>query len=148
MDFREELSGEELATLERYGRKVCSTVGESISIDLPQEVLFIVSGAVRAKATDTAGKHMTRMYTTGEVLNELSVLTAQVSLSSITVQAPSELLLVSQRAIDTLVTECPKLAAKLFRHFAKLVIYRMVPLHTVRSSPALAHGRTSLSQAC
>lgn len=148
MDFREELNGEELATLERYGRKVHSYAGENISIDLPHEVLFIVNGAVRAKATDTGGKSMTRMYTTGEVLNELSVLTAQVSLSSITVQIPSELLLVSQRAIDMLVTECPKLAAKLFRHFAKLIIYRMVPIHAVRPPQATVQSQVSLSQAC
>ena len=90
MDFREELNGEELATLEQYGRKVRSTAGECISIDLPREVLFIVSGAVRAKAVDACGKSVVRIYATGEILNEMSVLTAQVSLSSVTAQAPSE----------------------------------------------------------
>ena len=74
MDFREELNGEELATLEQYGRKVRSTAGECISIDLPREVLFIVSGAVRAKAVDACGKSVVRIYATGEILNELSVL--------------------------------------------------------------------------
>ncbi len=148
MDFREELSGEELATLEQYGRKVRSTAGECISIDLPREVLFIVSGSVRAKAIDACGKSVMRMYTTGEILNELSVLTAQVSLSSVTAQAPSESLLVSQSAIDALVTESPKLAAKLFRHFAKLVIYRMVPVHAMHPSQAVSRLHASLSHAC
>jgi CRP-like cAMP-binding protein len=89
-----------------------------------------------------------RIYATGEILNELSVLTAQVSLSSVTAQAPSESLLVSQSAIDALVTEAPKLAAKLFRHFAKLVIYRMVPVHAMPPSQTVPQISASLPQAC
>jgi hypothetical protein len=134
MDFREDLREEEIGVLERYGRKLSSPTGESLSFDPYHEALFVMSGGLHAKALDAGGKTVERVYSTGEVLNELSVVTARISLLSVTALVPSVSLVVSQDSVDSLVTEHPKVAAKLFRHFAKLVIYRTVPHHY--NSPA------------
>lgn len=148
MDFREDLREEEIDVLERYGRRLSSIAGESLSFDPYHEALFVLSGGLQAKAIDAGGKTVVRVYSTGEVLNELSVVTARISLLSVTAVVLSVSLVVSQDSVDSLVTEHPKVAAKLFRHFAKLVIYRTVPHHynSPSSHPALqAHG--PLSQA-
>jgi hypothetical protein len=146
MDFREDLREEEIGVLERYGRRLCSPTGECLSFDPYHEALFVMSGGLQAKAIDAGGKTVERVYSTGEVLNELSVVTARISLLSVTALVPSVSLVVSQDSVDSLVTEHPKVAAKLFRHFAKLVIYRTVPHHynSPSSHPALqAHGPLS-----
>jgi hypothetical protein len=139
MDFREDLRDEEIGVLERYGRKLSSPTGECLSFDPYHEALFVMSGGLQAKALDAGGKTVERVYSTGEVLNELSVVTARISLLSVTALVPSVSLVVSQDSVDSLVTEHPKVAAKLFRHFAKLVIYRTVPHHynSAASHPAL-----------
>lgn len=140
MDFREDLREEEMGVLARYGRTLSSLAGEHLSFDPHHEALFILRGGLQAKAIDAGGKTVVRMYATGEVLNELSVVTARVSLLTVTALIPSVSLVVSQDSVDTLVTEHPKVAAKLFRHFAKLVIYRTVPhcynSHTSSALPA------------
>jgi CRP-like cAMP-binding protein len=148
MDFREDLREEEMGVLERYGRRLTSLAGEGLSFDPYHEALFVMSGGLQARAIDARGKTVVRMYASGEVLNELSVVTARISLLSVTASVPSVSLVVSQDSVDSLVTEHPKVAAKLFRHFAKLVIYRTVP-HRYNSPsfhPAL-HAHDSLSQA-
>ena len=148
MDFREDLKEEELLVLEGYGRSLSSRPGESLSFDPHHDALFVMSGALQAKAIDATGKTVVRRYTTGEVLNELSVVAAHVSLVKVTALMPSVSLVVSQASVDSLVTEHPKVAAKLFRHFAKLIIYRMVPLHSNSlSSHVVQHAHKRLSQA-
>lgn len=149
MDFRKELRQEELLVLEGCGRRVGCRSGETVSFNPYQDVLFLLNGALQAKGFDASGKTLVRTYTTGEVINELSVLTAQVSRLRVTALIQSISLLVSQARIDSLVTENPKVAAKLFRHFAKLIIYRTVPLHaSSASSHPLLHATDSLSEAC
>jgi hypothetical protein len=62
---------------------------------------------------------------------------------------PSVSLVVSHDSIDGLVTDRPRVAARLFRHFAKLIIYRAVPLPLSPSSPAsVVHNSDSFSAAC
>ena len=150
MDFREDLREEEMGVLEHYGRRLSSLAGDHLSFDPHHEALFIIRGGLQARAIDAGGKTVVRMYTTGEVLNELSVVTARVSLLSVMALVPSESLVVSQDSVDALVTEHPKVAAKLFRHFAKLVIYRTVPHrynnHNPSTFPAL-RAHDPLSQA-
>ena len=150
MDFREDLREEEMGVLEHYGRRLSSLAGDNLSFDPHHEALFIIRGGLQARAVDARGKTVVRMYTTGEVLNELSVVTARVSLLSVMALIPSESLVVSQDSVDALVTEHPKVAAKLFRHFAKLVIYRTVPhrynSHNPSTFPAL-RVQDPLSQA-
>jgi CRP-like cAMP-binding protein len=149
MDFREDLRQEDMMVLEGHGRQVSSRPGESLSFDPYHDALFILSGALEAKATDAGGKTMVRRYTAGEVLNELSVVTAQVSLSSVVALIPSMSLVVSHDSVDRLVTDNPKVAARLFRHFAKLIIYRTVPLQFIpSSSPSREHSTDPLSAAC
>jgi CRP-like cAMP-binding protein len=148
MDFREELKEEELRVLADYGRSVSSRPGDSLSFDPHHDALFVMSGVLQAKAIDAAGKTVVRRYTTGDVLNELSVVVAHVSLLNVTALMPSVSLVVSQESVDSLVTEHPKVAAKLFRHFAKLIIYRTVPLHSNSPSSHVArHAQERLSQA-
>jgi CRP-like cAMP-binding protein len=149
MDFREDLRPEDLVVLENCGRKISSRPGERLSFDPHHDVLFILNGGLHATAVDAYGKTFVRMYAAGEVLNELSVLTAQVSLLSVTALTSSVSLLVSQGSIDSLVSESPKVAAKLFRHFAKRIIYRTVPQHANSpSSHSPRHAHDSLSEAC
>jgi len=136
MDFREDLREEEMGVLEHYGRRLSSLAGDNLSFDPHHEALFIIRGGLQARAVDAGGKMVVRMYTTGEVLNELSVVTARVSLLSVMALIPSESLVVSQDSVDALVTEHPKVAAKLFRHFAKLVIYRTVPHRYNSTTPS------------
>jgi CRP-like cAMP-binding protein len=148
MDFREDLKEEELLVLEGYGRSLSSRPGESLSFDPNHDALFVMSGALQAKAVDATGKTVVRKYTCGDVLNELSVVAAHVSLVTVTALTPSVSLVVSQASVDALVTEHPKVAAKLFRHFAKLIIYRTVPLHPDSpSSHVVRHPQEPLSQA-
>jgi CRP-like cAMP-binding protein len=130
MDFREDLKEEELLVLEGYGRSLCSAPGERLSFDPNHEALFVMSGVLQAKAIDATGKTVVRRYTTGDVLNELSVVAAHISLSSVSALMPSVSLVVSQASVDSLIIEHPKVAAKLFRHFAKLIIYRTVSPHS------------------
>ena len=148
MDFREDLKDEDIRVLEGYGRKLSSRPGESLSFDPHHDALFVLSGTLHAKARDVSGKTVLRRYTSGDVLNELSVVTAHVSLLSVTASVPSVSLVVSQGSVDALVTEHPKVAAKLFRHFAKLIIYRTVPLHSNSpSAHAVRQSHERLSQA-
>ncbi len=148
MDFREDLKEEEIMVLEAYGRRLSCRPGESLSFDPRHDALFVMSGALQAKAIDANGKIVVRTYTNGEVLNELSVVTAHVSLLKVTALISSVSLVVSQDSVDTLVAEHPKVAARLFRHFAKLIIYRTVPLRSNSpSSPPVLHTQEPLSQA-
>jgi CRP-like cAMP-binding protein len=148
MDFREDLKEEEILVLEGYGRSLTSRPGESLSFDPYHDVLFVMSGALQAKAIDATGKTVVRKYTTGDVLNELSVVAAHISLLNVTALMSSVSLVVSQASVDSLVAEHPKVAAKLFRHFAKLIIYRAIPLHSnAASSPVARHAQERLSQA-
>lgn len=148
MDFREDLKEEEILVLEGYGRRLSSPPGESLSFDPHHDALFVMSGALQAKAIDATGKTVVRRYTTGDVLNELSVVAAHVSLLNVTALMPSVSLVVSQASVDSLITEHPKVAAKLFRHFAKLIIYRTIPLHSNSpSSHVVRHANEPLSQA-
>lgn len=149
MDFREDLREEDIAVLEGLGRKVSSRPGESLSFDPHYDALFVLSGALQAKGTDVGGHTVMRRYTTGDVINELSVVTAHVSLSNVTALIPSVSLVVSHDSVDNLVTDHPRVAARLFRHFAKLIIYRAVPLPLSPSSSAsVVHNSDSLSAAC
>ncbi|MEP6888871.1 MAG: hypothetical protein ABI945_11210 [Nitrospirales bacterium] len=148
MDFREDLKEEEILVLEGYGRSLSSRPGESLSFDLHHDALFVMSGALQARAIDATGKTVVRRYATGDVLNEVSAVAAHVSLLNVTALMPSVSLVVSQTSVDSLVTEHPKVAAKLFRHFAKLIIYRTVPLHSNSpSSHVVRHAHEPLSQA-
>lgn len=148
MDFREDLKEEEILVLEGYGRSLSSRPGESLPFDPHHDALFVMSGALQAKAIDATGKPVVRRYTTGDVLNELSVVAAHVSHLNVTALMPSVSLVVSQASVDSLVTEHPKVAAKLFRHFAKLIIYRAIPLHSNSPSPQVVrHANVPLSQA-
>ena len=148
MDFREDLKEEDIRVLEGYGRKLSSRPGESLSFDPHYDALFVMSGALLAKAMDARGKSVVRRYTTGDVLNELSVVAAHVSQLSVTASLPSVSLVVSQGSVDSLVTDHPKVAAKLFRHFAKLIIYRTVPLQSNSpSAHGVRHEQERLSQA-
>ena len=148
MDFREDLKEEEILVLASYGRSLSSRPGESLAFDPHHDALFVMSGALQAKAVDAAGKTVVRRYAPGDVLNELSVVVAHVSLLKVTALMPSVSLVVSQTSVDSLVAEHPKVAAKLFRHFAKLIIYRTVPLHSNGpSSHAVRHAHEPLSQA-
>jgi CRP-like cAMP-binding protein len=148
MDFREDLKEEEILVLEGYGRSLSSRPGESLSFDPHHDALFVMSGALQAKAIDTTGKTVVRRYTTGDILNELSVVAAHVYLVNVTALMPTVSLVVSQASVDSLVTEHPKVAAKLFRHFAKLIIYRTIPLHSNSpSSHVVRHAHEPLSQA-
>ena len=148
MDFREDLKEEEILVLAGYGRRLSSQPGESLCFDPHHDALFVMSGELQAKAIDTTGKTVVRRYAAGDVINELSVVAAHISLLNVTALMPSMSLVVSQTNVDSLVTEHPKVAAKLFRHFAKLIIYRTIPLHSNSpSAPVVRHARESLSQA-
>jgi CRP-like cAMP-binding protein len=148
MDFREDLKEEEILVLADYGRSLCSRPGESLSFDPLHDALFVMSGVLQAKAIDATGKTVARRYTTGDVLNELSVVAAHVTLVNVTALMPSVSLVVSQASVDALITEHPKVAAKLFRHFAKLIIYRTIPLHSNSpSAQVVRHAHERLSQA-
>jgi CRP-like cAMP-binding protein len=148
MDFREDLKDEEIRVLAGYGRSLSSRPGESLSFDPIHDALFVMSGVLQAKAVDATGKTVVRRYTTGEVLNELSVVTAHISHLNVTALMPSVSLVVSQASVDSLVTEHPKVAAKLFRHFAKLIVYRAIPLHSNSPSSHVARRASEpLSQA-
>lgn len=148
MDFREDLKEEEIRVLVGYGSSLSSRPGEKVSFDPHHDALFVMSGTLQAKAIDATGNTVMRRYTTGDVLNEVSVVAAHVSLLNVTALMPSVSLVVSQASVDALVTEHPKVAAKLFRHFAKLIIYRTVPLHSNSpSSHVVRHAHEPLSQA-
>jgi predicted GNAT family N-acyltransferase len=96
---------------------------------------FQVSGRIRHSPDDEI--HVSKTLMAGDVFGEIRFLTEEIRYASVVAADHSTLLVLNARALDRLVISAPKVAAKVFRNIARIVVSRLCPASTViPDSPA------------
>ncbi|MBA2252941.1 MAG: GNAT family N-acetyltransferase, partial [Nitrospirales bacterium] len=95
---------------------------------------FQVSGRIRHSPDDEI--HVSKTLTAGDVFGEIRFLTEEIRYASVVAADHSTLLVLNARALDRLVISAPKVAAKVFRNIARIVVSRLCPASDFPPGPS------------
>lgn len=95
---------------------------------------FQVSGRIRHSPDDEI--HVSKTLTAGDVFGEIRFLTEEIRYASVVAADHSTLLVLNAKALDRLVISAPKVAAKVFRNIARIVVSRLCPASDCPSGPS------------
>lgn len=127
------LTLEDVTMLASLGHYVSCRAGDAVlragdpgrDIFLILDGRFHVSGRIRHSQDDEI--HVSKMLTAGDVFGEIRFLTEEIRYASVVAADHSTLLVLNARALDRLVISAPKVAAKVFRNIARIVVSRLCP---------------------
>lgn len=95
---------------------------------------FQVSGRIRHSSDDEIP--VSKTLTAGDVFGEIRFLTEEIRYASVVAADHSTLLVLNARALDRLVISAPKVAAKVFRNIARIVVSRLCPASDCPPGPS------------
>lgn len=127
------LTLEDVTMLASLGHYVSCRAGDAVlragdpgrDIFLILDGRFHVTGRIRHSPDDEI--HVSKTLTAGDVFGEIRFLTEEIRYASVVAADHSTLLVLNARALDRLVISAPKVAAKVFRNIARIVVSRLCP---------------------
>jgi N-acyl-L-homoserine lactone synthetase len=138
----EGLTMEDVTMLASLGHYVSCHAGDAVlragdpgrDIFLILDGRFQVTGQIRHTPHDEI--QVSKTLTAGDVFGEIRFLTEEIRYASVVAAEHSTLLVLNAKALDRLVTTAPKVAAKVFRNIARIVVSRLCPSHDVPPGPS------------
>lgn len=136
------LTLEDVTMLASLGHYVSCRAGDAVlragdpgrDIFLILDGRFQVSGRIRHSPDDEI--HVSKTLTAGDVFGEIRFLTEEIRYASVVAADHSTLLVLNARAMDRLVISAPKVAAKVFRNIARIVVSRLCPSTDIPPGPS------------
>lgn len=136
------LTMEDVTMLAALGHHVSCRAGDAVlragdpgrDIFLILDGRFQVSGRIRHSPDDEI--HVSKTLTAGDVFGEIRFLTEEIRYASVVAADDSTLLVLNAKAMDRLVISAPKVAAKVFRNIARIVVSRLCPTSDFPPGPS------------
>jgi predicted GNAT family N-acyltransferase len=136
------LTREDVPLLASLGHYVTCRAGDAVlrtgdpgrDIFLILDGRFEVSGRIRHAPQEEI--QVRRTLSAGDVFGEIRFLTEEIRYATVTAVEHSTLLVLNAKALDRLVITAPKIAAKMFRNIARIVVSRLCPAHDSAPAPS------------
>lgn len=122
IDFRAELTPQDWDALQHRGRLTAYAAGTVIDLNVRQHLLFVLTGGVTAGPSPATQDH----FGPGMLVSEWTLLLPRGEGALMRVSEEATVLVVEATVLEELIVSVPKLAAKLYRLFAKALVYRVV----------------------
>ncbi|WP_447977152.1 cyclic nucleotide-binding domain-containing protein [Candidatus Nitrospira bockiana] len=127
------LTVEDVRLLASLGHYVSCRTGDAVlrAGDPGRELFLIldgrfnVTGQIRHSGSDAIP--VSKLLRAGDIFGEIRFLTEEIRYASVVAEEDSTLLVLNAKAMDRLVTTAPKVAAKVFRNIARIVVARLCP---------------------
>lgn len=139
----EGLTMEDVTLLASLGHYVTCHAGDAVlrAGDPGRDIFLILDGRFevhgRIRHTPQNEIQVRKALSAGDVFGEIRFLTEEIRYATVAAVEYSTLLVLNAKALDRLVITAPKVAAKVFRNIARIVVSRLCPSHNspVPSSP-------------
>ena len=136
------LTREDILLLASLGHYVTCRAGDAVlragdpgrDIFLILDGCFEVSGRIQHTPQDEI--QVRKTLSAGDVFGEIRFLTDEIRYATVAAVEHSTLLVLNAKALDRLVITAPKVAAKVFRNIARIVVSRLCPSHDNAPAPS------------
>jgi predicted GNAT family N-acyltransferase len=133
---------EDVTVLASLGHYVSCQVGDAVlrAGDPGRDIFLILDGRFqvtgRFRHTPDDEIQVSKILTAGDVFGEIRFLTDEIRYASVVALEHSTLLVLNAKAMDRLVITAPKVAAKVFRNIARIVVSRLCPANDFPPGPS------------
>lgn len=127
------LTMDDVRMLASLGHYVPCRAGDAVlrAGDPGRELFLILDGRFqvtgRIRHSDQEEIQVCKTLAVGDLFGEIRFLTEEIRYASVVAMEPAMLLVLNAKAMDRLVITSPKVAAKVFRNIARIVVSRLCP---------------------
>jgi predicted GNAT family N-acyltransferase len=133
---------EDVTVLASLGHYVSCQIGDAVlrAGDPGRDIFLILDGRFqvtgRFRHTPDDEIQVSKILAAGDVFGEIRFLTDEIRYASVVALEHSTLLVLNAKAMDRLVITAPKVAAKVFRNIARIVVARLCPANDFPPGPS------------